>query len=74
MILKRNRVAAFSAWLTERGATVLPTERSCELVRFKVGNTLCTITSDGTKGKALEVKGLWSEDRRVLVAAVIEFE
>lgn len=30
--------------------------------------------ADLTNGRALEVKGLWSEDRRVLFAAVIEFE
>jgi hypothetical protein len=29
---------------------------------------------DLADGKALEVKGLWSEDRRVLFAAMIEFE
>jgi Domain of unknown function (DUF5666) len=30
--------------------------------------------ADLANGRALEVKGLWSEDRRVLFAAVIEFE
>lgn len=52
MILKRNRIPAFSAWLAERGAKVLPIERQCELIRFRVGNTVCHIASDGPKGKA----------------------
>ena len=30
--------------------------------------------ADLANGKRLEVKGLWSEDRRVLLAVVIEFE
>lgn len=53
MILKQNRVPAFAAWLIERGAVVLPNERKCELIRFKVGNTSCQISADGPKGKAL---------------------
>ena len=30
--------------------------------------------ADLADGKALEVKGLWAEDRSVMFAAVIEFE
>jgi hypothetical protein len=53
MKLRDKDVPAFARWLEEHGSKVLPTCSPRELIRFMAGNTVCVISSDGAKGKAI---------------------